>query len=243
MPRALFDAGAGHRDHAGGQSRPAWRPARLAAFRAGRGEPGVAGRAEPGSTRRCAMLGRQHSARPGDRGAGDWRGGCFPRVSFDLIYARPGQALAAWRAELRAGAGARRRSSVALPADHRARHGVRGAAPRAARSCCRTRMTRPRCMTRRPRKPRGFGLAGLRGVQLRRARARRAGTTSPIGATATTPASGPARMGGSAWTARCSPRAAIARRSPGRSGWSATATAAPTEETGRAARIARARCC
>ena len=47
-------------------------------------------------------------------GAGDRRAGAgagnLPRVSFDLIYARPGQALAAWRAELRA--------ALALAADH-----------------------------------------------------------------------------------------------------------------------------
>ncbi|WP_407928216.1 hypothetical protein [Elioraea tepida] len=29
-----------------------------------------------------------------------WRNGCFPRASFDLIYARPGQSVAAWREEL-----------------------------------------------------------------------------------------------------------------------------------------------
>ena len=34
----------------------------------------------------------------------------FPRISFDLIYARPGQTLAAWRAELR--------QALALAADH-----------------------------------------------------------------------------------------------------------------------------
>ena len=36
--------------------------------------------------------------------------GLFPRVSFDLIYARPGQTLRAWKAELRA--------ALALAADH-----------------------------------------------------------------------------------------------------------------------------
>ncbi|MBR0660272.1 radical SAM family heme chaperone HemW [Neoroseomonas oryzicola] len=36
--------------------------------------------------------------------------GIFPRLSFDLIYARPGQAEAAWRAELR--------QALALAADH-----------------------------------------------------------------------------------------------------------------------------
>ena len=53
----------------------------------------------------------------------------FPRLSFDLIYARPGQTLEAWEAELEQAIGHRRRSSVALPADDRGRHAL----PRAAR--------------------------------------------------------------------------------------------------------------
>jgi putative oxygen-independent coproporphyrinogen III oxidase len=44
-------------------------------------------------------LGRQHSAAEALRAVEVARG-CFPRVSFDLIYARQGQALAAWRGEL-----------------------------------------------------------------------------------------------------------------------------------------------
>ena len=55
----------------------------------------------------------------------------FRRYSFDLIYARPGQSLAAWEAELERGAGARRRASVAVPADDRAGHRLRQ--PRRAR--------------------------------------------------------------------------------------------------------------
>ena len=45
------------------------------------------------------FLGRRHSV---DEARGAWRAAAkiFPRVSFDLIYARPGQALDAWRAEL-----------------------------------------------------------------------------------------------------------------------------------------------
>ena len=46
----------------------------------------------------------------------------FPRYSFDLIYARPGQSVAAWEARARRGADAGRRASVALSADDRARH-------------------------------------------------------------------------------------------------------------------------
>ena len=54
-------------------------------------------------------LGRQHSADQA-RAALEIARATFPRVSFDLIYARPGQTLAAWRAELR--------EALALAADH-----------------------------------------------------------------------------------------------------------------------------
>jgi putative oxygen-independent coproporphyrinogen III oxidase len=47
-----------------------------------------------------AMLGRRHS--PDEAIAAlEIARGLFPRVSFDLIYARPGQSVAAWRSELR----------------------------------------------------------------------------------------------------------------------------------------------
>ena len=55
------------------------------------------------------MLGRQHSAEEAIAALALARR-LFPRVSFDLIYARPGQDLAAWRAELRA--------ALAIAADH-----------------------------------------------------------------------------------------------------------------------------
>jgi len=45
------------------------------------------------------FLGRQHSAAEA-LGALDLARAAFPRLSFDLIYARPGQSAAAWRAEL-----------------------------------------------------------------------------------------------------------------------------------------------
>jgi putative oxygen-independent coproporphyrinogen III oxidase len=56
-----------------------------------------------------SMLGRQHSA---DQAVAalDLARRLFPRVSFDLIYARPGQDLAAWRGELR--------QALAMVADH-----------------------------------------------------------------------------------------------------------------------------
>jgi oxygen-independent coproporphyrinogen-3 oxidase len=52
-------------------------------------------RAEP-----LAALGRQHSAGQAVAALETARR-IFPRISFDLIYARPGQTLADWRAELR----------------------------------------------------------------------------------------------------------------------------------------------
>lgn len=56
-----------------------------------------------------ARLGRQHSA-PQAIAALELARATFPRISFDLIYARPGQTLPAWRAELR--------QALALAADH-----------------------------------------------------------------------------------------------------------------------------
>ena len=55
------------------------------------------------------MLGREHSATQAIAALETARA-VFPRISFDLIYARPGQTLAAWRAELR--------QALALAADH-----------------------------------------------------------------------------------------------------------------------------
>jgi putative oxygen-independent coproporphyrinogen III oxidase len=55
------------------------------------------------------MLGRQHSANEAVAALALARR-LFPRVSFDLIYARPGQDMASWRAELRA--------ALAIAADH-----------------------------------------------------------------------------------------------------------------------------
>jgi putative oxygen-independent coproporphyrinogen III oxidase len=54
-------------------------------------------------------LGREHSVTEAVAALTLARG-LFPRVSFDLIYARPGQTLRAWKAELRA--------ALALAADH-----------------------------------------------------------------------------------------------------------------------------
>ena len=55
------------------------------------------------------LLGRQHSAEQAVAALETARR-LFPRVSFDMIYARPGQTIAAWRAELG--------RALALVADH-----------------------------------------------------------------------------------------------------------------------------
>ncbi len=55
------------------------------------------------------MLGRQHGAEQAVD-ALELARKLFPRVSFDLIYARPGQSEAAWRAELR--------TALSIAADH-----------------------------------------------------------------------------------------------------------------------------
>ena len=55
------------------------------------------------------LLGRQHSADQAIAALETARR-IFPRISFDLIYARPGQTLPAWRAELR--------RALGLAADH-----------------------------------------------------------------------------------------------------------------------------
>lgn len=55
------------------------------------------------------FLGRLHDAAEA-RAAIDLARGTFPRLSFDLIYARPGQTLESWEGELR--------EAIALAADH-----------------------------------------------------------------------------------------------------------------------------
>jgi oxygen-independent coproporphyrinogen-3 oxidase len=60
-------------------------------------------------TEPLAMLGRQHSVAQAVAALEIARR-LFPRISFDLIYARPGQSVAAWRSELR--------RALELVADH-----------------------------------------------------------------------------------------------------------------------------
>jgi putative oxygen-independent coproporphyrinogen III oxidase len=81
---------------------------RFAAFRAA-GVNRVSLGVQSLDERALRMLGRQHSAVQAVA-ALELARATFPRHSFDLIYARPGQTLPAWRAELRA--------ALALAADH-----------------------------------------------------------------------------------------------------------------------------
>ena len=82
--------------------------AKLAGFRAA-GVNRVSLGIQSLDARALAMLGRQHSAGQAVAALEAARA-TFPRVSFDLIYARPGQSVAAWRSELQ--------QALALCADH-----------------------------------------------------------------------------------------------------------------------------
>ena len=82
--------------------------ARLAAFRAA-GVNRVSVGVQSLDPEALRLLGRQHSAEQAKAALATARG-LFPRVSFDLIYARPGQDARAWRAELR--------QALDLAADH-----------------------------------------------------------------------------------------------------------------------------
>ena len=82
--------------------------ARFAAFRAA-GVNRVSVGVQSLDTEALHMLGRQHSAAQAVAALETARR-IFPRISFDLIYARPGQTLGAWRDELR--------QALSLAADH-----------------------------------------------------------------------------------------------------------------------------
>ena len=73
-------------------------------------------------------LGRLHTARRGDGGGRYSPRSIFERYSFDLIYARPQQSVAAWKSGTRQRPARVARSSLAVSADDRARHDVRAAA-------------------------------------------------------------------------------------------------------------------
>jgi putative oxygen-independent coproporphyrinogen III oxidase len=82
--------------------------ARLAAFR-GAGVNRISVGIQCLDDHALKQLGRQHTAREAIDALGIARAQ-FPRVSFDLIYARPSQTLAGWRSELR--------EALAIAANH-----------------------------------------------------------------------------------------------------------------------------
>ena len=120
----------------------------------------------------------------------------FPRLSFDLIYARPGP-------DAR-GAGRRswRRRSTSPPTTSRSTSSPSSPARRSPRSIAAGKLKVPDedaaadLYARHAGGLRRGRPAGLRDLQPRRARAPSAGTTSSTGATANMPASGPAPTAG-----------------------------------------------
>ena len=87
-----------HRDHAGGQP-VLGRGGALPRLPRGRRQPRVARRAGAERSPICKFLGRLHNVEEALTAIGLARE-IFPRLSFDLIYARPGQTPEAWAAEL-----------------------------------------------------------------------------------------------------------------------------------------------
>ncbi len=128
----------------------------------------------------------------------------FERYSFDLIYARPRQTLAAWAGRAQARHRGSGRASVALSTDHRARHAVlRPAQGRQARRS-RRRPRRAISTTSRKRSAPTPACPPTKSPTTR-GRAPSAGTIWSIGAATNTPASGPARMAGSISMAAATP--------------------------------------
>ena len=141
-----------------------------------------------------AFLGRAHSAREGLR-ALEIAQRHFRRVSFDLIYALPGDTEDSWSATLGQALGLGTDAPLALPADDRAGHALRQHGRAAASSSRSMPTSRPRSVRADRRHDVGRRPAGLRDQQPRAARRRRAATTSPTGATAIMPAIGPGAHG------------------------------------------------
>ena len=140
-----------------------------------------------------AMLGRRHSVEQAIAALEIARK-LFPRVSFDLIYARPGQSVAAWRAELR--------RALDLVADHLSLYqftiepGTKfEALHRSGDIVLPEEDLPPRYMMRPPRKPPDLVCYPTK-FPITRSRGRKAGTIYNTGAMVITPASGRARMAG-----------------------------------------------
>ena len=164
-------------------------------------------------------LGRIHTADEALKAIGIARD-TFPRLSFDLIYARPGQTLDTWRAELIKALDFARRPHLGLSADHRGRHALR-------RTLCARKTDPARCRPRRrpltTSPARNWRRAACPATRCRTtpAPAPRAGITCSTGAAATMPASAPARMAasgrttaGTRWRPRSCPRTGWRASSP-----------------------------
>ena len=95
---AELDGRRRHRGHAGGQP-VLGRGLALPRLPRGRRQPRVARRAGAERSPICRFLGRLHNVEEALTAIGLARE-IFPRLSFDLIYARPGQTPEAWAAEL-----------------------------------------------------------------------------------------------------------------------------------------------
>jgi coproporphyrinogen III oxidase-like Fe-S oxidoreductase len=118
----------------------------------------------------------------------------FPRMSFDLIYARPDQTPQAWEAELK--------EAISLAADHLSLYQltIEEGTPfyglhKAGKLIVPDGELSAELYELTQRSARPMGCLPMKSPTMP-GRAPRAGTTSPIGAMATMPASGPARMGG-----------------------------------------------
>ena len=239
---ALIDAAdaplglrAGHRDHARGQSflgrgGALRRPRRAGVNRVSLGVQSLDDAA-------LNFLGRAHDVDEALMALGTAQS-VFARVSFDLIYALPGQSDAAWQAELRRGAVAsapaisRSTSSPSSPARASPRWRRSGelvpADPDDAADALRAD----------PGDDRGRRPPRLRNLQPRPARRGEPAQPRPTGATALMPGSAPARMAGAA----ASRPSATGSRRTGSPPSPATATASPRRRRSRPPIRARRRC-
>jgi oxygen-independent coproporphyrinogen-3 oxidase len=154
------------------------------------------------------MLGRHHSAAEAVSALSLARR-LFPRVSFDLIYARPGQDLPAWRAELQA--------ALAIAADHLSLYQL------TIEPATRFEALHRQGKIVLPDEDTAAALYDATGEECARA-GLLAYEISLTGAISTTPASARARMGGSRSTDRCTPPGGIARPSAGPNRSSSRAT-------------------
>ena len=169
---------------------------RFRGYRARRRQPRLDRRA--GAQRRRPAR-RSAAATASPRRSRRWRRrkAIFPRISFDLIYARVGQSEAAWRAELE--------RAMKLATEHVSLYQLTIEPDtiferlwQAGKLAHARRGSRPRSVRRDAGDRRDARPAGLRDLQPRPARRGKRGTISSTGAMAIMSASAPARMAASA---------------------------------------------